>query len=142
MTPEQRIAEIEARAAKATPGPWVNNDGGIRTATPNFPSHLDEEVRTGDICDMRCHDRLGRTYQWDEEDKATGDFIARARVDVPWLLEQLKAATEYDKLADAVWAALQKGAWLHRKSGITATASECRALATIAAALQAAVEGK
>lgn len=74
---EKRLVEIEARAAKATPGPWeVQGQGGI---------HMDG---TRDWYDVRVEDRLIRMVPT----KADALFIAHSREDVPALCAEVRAA--------------------------------------------------
>ena len=77
-----RLNEIEARANAATEGPWE----GIR-----YPDGLLGRVIASD--------ELGVCIAEDFPDDADAKFIAHARTDVPWLLEQVKLR---DKALEAV----------------------------------------
>ena len=77
MTPE-RMAEIEARANAATPGPWEAWDRGI-----GFEVHVNGE---------ELNSEFRETFR-----QADAEFIAEARTDVPALLAEvrrLQAAVE------------------------------------------------
>lgn len=76
------IAEIGARAEKATAGPWehVNGKGYAKQY---------ECVETEDVMVCECWDAGS-----DEQRHADAAFIAHAREDVPKLLSALKAARE------------------------------------------------
>jgi len=75
-----RPAEIAARAAAATPGPWEVDPGGW-------------QVRSG-VCNIcgtfHCHQMHdgGRT-DGEHPIQPDADFIAHAREDIPWLLAEL-----------------------------------------------------
>lgn len=81
MTDEKRLAEIEARCKAASPGPWEwsgrkqEDDGWIWH--PQGSMLADTMVTLAD------------TYEDDHKDL---DFIAHARADIPWLLDQVRAA--------------------------------------------------
>ena len=75
-----RLNEIEARANAATEGPWM----GIR-----YPDGFLGRVIGGN----------GFGVAEDFPDDADAKFIAHARTDVPWLLEQVKLR---DKALEAV----------------------------------------
>ena len=69
----ERIEEIEARAAKATPGPW------------KLETHIVEPEGSSQV--IRCGDRVDC---WNNESCANAEFIAHAREDVPWLCETVR----------------------------------------------------
>ena len=75
-----RLDKIEARANAATEGPWM----GIR-----YPDGFLGRVIGGN----------GFGVAEDFPDDADAEFIAHARTDVPWLLEQVKLR---DKALEAV----------------------------------------
>ncbi|MFF1499703.1 hypothetical protein ACFVZR_07465 [Streptomyces sp. NPDC058316] len=68
--PTTRLAEIQARAAAATPGPWA--------ATPGDPG----------IVQALTDERLA-VFGGSAQDYRDADFTAHARDDVPYLLAQL-----------------------------------------------------
>ena len=70
MTPE-RLAEIEARANAATPGPWEAWDRGI-----GFEVHVNGE---------ELNSEFRETFR-----QADAEFIAEARTDVPALLVEVR----------------------------------------------------
>jgi len=70
---EQRIAEIDARATAATDGPWWPVDSGC----------------TG--FDVACSPDVHVASFLRECDAA---FIAHARTDIPWLIEQVQALAQ------------------------------------------------
>lgn len=71
MTAVERLAEIEARAAAATEGPWAVEHGRIWQGLP-FPEAVEVATLRG-----------SRTWLPDAA------FIAHTRADVPWLVEQV-----------------------------------------------------
>lgn len=102
-----RLAAITARAAAATPGPWRSShptawhdDAGhahhfVSTARP-AEGGFDIVALTG-RADLHPIGELDRT-------RLDAAFIAAAREDIPWLVEQLA-----DALADADWLREQYG---------------------------------
>ena len=89
MTIETRLAEIRARAEKATLGPWDHYSINLRNtseqAVYSVPLDADPLARGSEIA--------GPMEPRDAE------FIAHARTDVPWLLGQVELR---DKALDAV----------------------------------------
>jgi hypothetical protein len=93
MTDDERLAEIAARAAAATPGPWARHDvvgwvhlkdvgeWGVESIPRRSSGH------GGDVWpDFLAVMPHGRRAVPD------ADFIAAARDDIPYLLEQLRQA--------------------------------------------------
>ena len=99
MTDEQ-LAEIEARYAAATAGPWVREAGIVLTTIPSFnvPAERVFYHDNGDIAGQYmgiCRGAYSPSPFWRQE-LADLDFIAHARADVLVLLAEiarLKAAT-------------------------------------------------
>jgi len=94
--PEQtdRLAEIQLRAAKATPGPWCTDSWEIYQGTEYTPG-ISQWI--GETC-------RGNTTT--TQDRADAAFVAAARTDVPWLIAELtearaKLATAERQLAEA-----------------------------------------
>ena len=87
-----RIGEIQARAEKATPGPWEKWWGQtIRLPSQaficiSFPHHFWAGREK----------RLLPKVSWTEK-QAIVEFIAAARSDIPWLCEQLLKALDKEK---------------------------------------------
>lgn len=90
----ERLREIKARYTHANPGPWIIEKGGY----------------TGEnwmVADFGICERDGKDYSiqittngvnasrfcGDAEDDA--QFVAHARADVPWLVEQIETLMEY-----------------------------------------------
>ena len=73
---EKRLAEIEARAEAATPGPWSYEC----LASRNYRRRV-----RADHCSIATIHALVHQH-------ANGDFISSARSDIPWLVAQLRAA--------------------------------------------------
>jgi len=75
------LEEVEARAAKATPGPWFVGKGTVyhKRARPEGEEPLEIEVAATE-----------GTF-WDEDPDDTA-FIAHARADVPALVALLRAS--------------------------------------------------
>lgn len=74
----EQLAEIEARANRATPGPWQRdgcNGGEFYCVLAKNPGHLSDL-----LCTMR-----GRSSE-----VADSDFIAHARTDIPLLIAALR----------------------------------------------------
>jgi hypothetical protein len=86
VTAPKRMAAIAERVAKATRGPWSVNQH--------------EDSYTCDVLDAGSHEVALLEANYDEQDVYDAAFIAAAREDVPWLLEQLQTARAL--LADAV----------------------------------------
>ena len=81
-----RLNEIEARANAATEGPWEHEPP---------PGPGEDPMRP--ICVYPKED--GGTLAYVQPLEADAEFIAHARADVPWLLEQVKLR---DKALEAV----------------------------------------
>lgn len=78
MTPEQ-LAQIEARVAAATPGPWIKqitDDGYLRVT--------DNPDAVNGICGF------GDMEETDASDHRNAGFIAHARADIEMLKEEVK----------------------------------------------------
>lgn len=85
MSPEQ-LAEIEARAAAATPGPWeVAGAGGLR-GTDEYFVRMGEDDAYNDVA--IASDIFDPIYN--EISKANAAFIAHARADVPALVAEVR----------------------------------------------------
>lgn len=82
----ERLAEIEARVEAATEGPW--------RFEPEGESHCGEPQCCSEYWDNRIWgaDRvLAESHMLSEAD---AEFIAHARTDVPWLVEQVRQRDE------------------------------------------------
>lgn len=82
----ERLAEIEARVEAATEGPW--------RFQPEGESHCGEPQCCSDYWDNRIWgaDRvLAESHMLSEAD---AEFVAHARTDVPWLIEQVRQRDE------------------------------------------------
>ncbi|MFF1348455.1 hypothetical protein ACFVZJ_21170 [Streptomyces sp. NPDC058322] len=75
--PTTRLAEIQARAAAATPGPWQNDQAELHQAIPGAP-----EIWVAWIGEALNIDDLPKSNH-------NAAFIAHAREDIPYLLVQL-----------------------------------------------------
>ena len=147
ITNAERIAEIAARAKAATPGPWhcgsshcladiPGGDKGIHLALNSlkrYDAPMFAAIRHA-IANISIA-LLPKGTGWSgltKRQKANAAFIAAAREDIPWLLAQLRKATDWERLARTV------------KRAITIppgrTALESTTVDAIAAALKAAVE--
>lgn len=97
----RRLAEIEARAKAATPGPWRNDH-------PSWMDVNDITVWCGpDGDDAMCVCNMGAPIA-DVDDKeqakvsyANGEFVAHAREDIPYLLALARASTPATATAPA-----------------------------------------
>jgi len=107
ITPE-RLADIEARAAKATEGPWetdaTENEGNYGSGDDCVSGFSSYEVTSpsGRICDTlnsdvamvyEEYDEFGCTA-FDEVGMANMEFIAASRQDVPALVAEVRRLKE------------------------------------------------
>jgi hypothetical protein len=95
--PEDRTRQIEDRIKAAHPGPWgVKEYGsaGSEYINVNGPSPFKVFDCPESILTMQwpCHSAEELT-QAEKLTEATAEFIAHAREDIPWLLEQLHRRT-------------------------------------------------
>ena len=86
MSTEQRLREIRERAEAASPGPWRTSFIRSRSGDPAGDEH---SVLTPD-CDVVAD--IAWQIGWDEQQHRNAAFVAHARADVPWLLEQVAEA--------------------------------------------------
>lgn len=93
MTDAQRIAEIESREKAATEGPWSwedwDLDDGPDCYTLVAPPHTRPSGTSGMFPDLGFSLMTDEDHEISEQDRA---FIAHARQDVPWLIEELRAS--------------------------------------------------
>jgi hypothetical protein len=81
-TPDtKRLAEIQARADKATKGPWAVNGLTVIASGDGELEHLAD------------YETLGDTEEDFDQMLADADFSASAREDVPWLLAEVARLT-------------------------------------------------
>lgn len=78
--PRETLARIRRRADAATEGPWQKNQ------YEPYPGHDRGDVS---ICGRQGNVTVAYWYYDDEYETADAEFIAHARTDVPWLLEQV-----------------------------------------------------
>lgn len=77
MIDEKRLAEIEERASRATPGPWeIQGGGGIR---------MDGSRDYYGV-------RIGNSHFYPIANRTNADFIAHSREDIPILCAALRQA--------------------------------------------------
>ena len=109
---ERELAEIEARANAATPGPWCASTGRTYDTTTGKVAHVEHYVSRGDddvgIASDVCDSRTG------EQSEPNARFIAAARTDVPALVAEVR------RLTAALDAARREGA-----EGMRAAALRC-----------------
>lgn len=89
MTPEQ-LAEIEARAAAATPGPWEVAEAGGPRGTDEYFVRMGEDDAYSDVAIAA--DIFDPIYN--EISQANASFIAHARADVPALVAEVRRLQE------------------------------------------------
>ena len=90
MTDKRRISEIRARCEAATPGRWVWFRDSILAS------------EKGGFVLSSCLYNDGSELGYLDITQGDADFIAHAREDIPWLLDQLdKARAEIDQLKAA-----------------------------------------
>lgn len=103
MTLHERLAEIEARANAATPGPWVGDDGHVHSKPASDAAHAyvmrlmrDKAFAAAETEEQtnRPETEVAWCSQEHENFEADEAFIAAARTDVPWLTSQLRRAVE------------------------------------------------
>lgn len=95
MRAEERLTEIEARAAAATEGPWSPHDFGHQGEEE--PSSI--VVHTGRfdwqaIYDGEDSPAVAWMPGWDSQEDSNARFITAARQDVPALTAALRAVLE------------------------------------------------
>ncbi len=79
MLEAKRIEDIRARAAKATPGPWLDDEGHLRSEGYNHIEH-------SPIVNFQTDSLLSQNGMMAHEEDA--NFISHAREDVPDLLAE------------------------------------------------------
>jgi hypothetical protein len=86
MTTEQRIEQIKERAERATAGPWTQEECGGQSIVVNpvkivlFAGRQSQDI---------AHDTSAQQIE------CNADFIAHAREDVPFLLQQIEELKEW-----------------------------------------------
>lgn len=98
MTRRQRIAEIKARVEAATPAPWMpstDEPGDVVIWGPreDWLANIGNWARQRDLVGEIDPDVSARQYV-ELRDANDAAFIAAARQDVPWLLDELHQARE------------------------------------------------
>lgn len=93
--PRETLARIRERADAATPGPWETDGTGEVSQHWSRPKPWETVVGTEVSCMSYCYGGSAKGVERAEDAK----FIAAARADVPWLLEQVELR---DKALDAV----------------------------------------
>lgn len=85
MTPiTKQLDEIEARANKATPGPWFNH---------TYEDGMFSEIKTyTDIGEE--HEILMEAHGYVDQDRENFYFVSRARTDIPRLVAALRVAID------------------------------------------------
>jgi hypothetical protein len=117
----EQIAEIESRAAAATPGPWATDEdigGCVAAEHPDFRSYW---------TDVICITRDSVT----KRKVANAVFIAHARTDIPALIAALRAAQARVSELEAVLtkiAAYDEGPVVTGRFDCPAHATEARAV--------------
>lgn len=93
MSAADRLAEIQARADKATDGPWRSRDlDDYDEETPDAVEVLEPGPSTIAMASARDWDS-----DYDPEMFANAEFIAHARTDVPALVAAVRAVLELHK---------------------------------------------
>ncbi len=87
--PADRLAQIEARAEKATKGPWRFE---FRPSVKRHKLNPDVMVRDASVLigAVAPGHQIRATPPGGSYPSADGEFIANAREDVPWLLAELR----------------------------------------------------
>ena len=88
---EKRIAAIQERCDKATPGPWEQANKSVRVVGSQLVNSWGNEAPSGwqgGICNCLGAQKYqgGKNHPLNQQAKANAEFIAHARVDVPYLL--------------------------------------------------------
>lgn len=83
-----RLAEIKARLAAATPGPWAEqlHPEISPPHKPRVHGHMDTTL----VCEVGNAEDWVRAY---DEWQANADFIAHAPEDIAWLVAELEQKT-------------------------------------------------
>lgn len=93
MTNAQRTKEIEARAAKATEGPWEADSVETEDGYGKYDTQEIADPRGKIVCEFSNSDGEvhAEDHRWDEKARLNASFIAHSRADIPWLLSTLRA---------------------------------------------------
>lgn len=108
---ETRLREIEEREKVATPGPWeIGPVLPFLVSATGYTDVIDGPVKSAIIdCDPTTqNDSEGREWRCDGTAEANADFIAHARDDIPFLVEQVRRLQAERKLSDNALSALQE----------------------------------
>ena len=93
MTTEERCAEIEGRIGKTKPGPWT-----VQGPYDRIPKDDSEREEKGDWIEDGYNvdgiDSYG-DYECGLMTKATAEFIAHARDDLPWAIAEIRRLRQW-----------------------------------------------
>lgn len=86
-----RLAEIKESLAAITPGPWFDDSYNSIFHGPHvFIASVPDHPESAEWGDPQENDRQYDRETWFRESAANRAFIANARQDIPWLIEQLE----------------------------------------------------
>lgn len=93
----RRIAEIRAREAVATPGPWGRYGWpGIDGVITPMIGYMEQSPGLN-LGSTKHTEPIARFYGYMHPVEANTDFAAGAREDIPWLLDQIEQLEEQVK---------------------------------------------
>lgn len=129
MTPEQRIAEIKERLAKATPGPWTRVERSNYGREPHAGSIASGALSVANL--------IAKIEDDGQNVEADADLLAHSPDDIAFLLGQLDAAREDSRRLD--W--LDANGLQHARLKQTSNTLLFRGIDDIRPAIDAAMSG-
>lgn len=97
---DERVAEIEARAKAASPGPWTTESHSNVRIDETYEAVEGPDGKTlfdaanSEVMELHTETDEGSVYHWDETGRRNLEFAAAARQDVPDLLAHIRASRD------------------------------------------------